>query len=133
MGTVLRHSRPSSPASSTGSVASSPIHGVWARRTHVDPWLCEFLLNEHAGTDWVFRLSPGVRMPLTDIGIVTSNRLPILVPEIVLLYKAHEGTAKDEADFRTTLPHLATSTRTWLLRALDETSPDHPWRARLLA
>ena len=41
-----------------------------------------------------------MRMPLADIGIIASGKIPILVPEIVLLYKAHERTEKDEADFR---------------------------------
>jgi hypothetical protein len=54
-----------------------------------------------------------------------------LVPEIVLLYKAHELTEKDEADFRSVLPHLTPSRKAWLLGALDETTPDHPWTRRL--
>lgn len=108
-----------------------PVHGVWVRQAHDAPWLCEFLLNEHAGTDWVFRQNPVVQMPLSDIGIVTSDRLPILVPEIVLLYKAHEGTAKDEVDFGAALPRLTCPAKAWLLRALDESEPNHPWTARL--
>jgi hypothetical protein len=38
-------------------------------------------------------------MPLADIGIVVSGDIPVLVPEIVLLYKAHERTEKNEVDF----------------------------------
>jgi hypothetical protein len=53
------------------------------------------------------------------------------VPEIVLLYKAHELTEKDEADFRSALPHLTPSQKAWLLEALDEIRPDHPWTRRL--
>jgi hypothetical protein len=54
-----------------------------------------------------------------------------LVPEIVLLYKAHEGTEKDEADFRAVLPHLSPSAVAWLVQALEETTPEHPWTAQL--
>jgi hypothetical protein len=49
----------------------------------------------------------------------------------VLLYKAHELTEKDEADFRTVLPHLTPSRKAWLLEALDETTPNHPWARRM--
>jgi hypothetical protein len=108
-----------------------PIHGVWARRAHDAPWLCEFLLNEHDGVDWMYREDPAVRMPLGDIGIAASNNISILVPEIVLLYKAHERTEKDEADFRAALPRLSLPSKTWLLHALNESAPNHPWITRL--
>jgi hypothetical protein len=60
-----------------------------------------------------------------------ASGVPILVPEIVLLYEAHELTEKDEADFRGALPHLTPSRKAWLLGALDETGPNHPWARRL--
>jgi hypothetical protein len=70
-------------------------------------------------------------MPLADIGTLGSGNMPILVPEIVLLYKAHERTEKDEADFRAALPHLTPPAKAWLLHALDESLPNHPWAAQL--
>jgi hypothetical protein len=102
-----------------------PIHGIWVRRPRDAPWLCEFLLNEHEGAHWVYREDPALRMPLADIGISASGNIPILVPEIVLLYKAHERTEKDEADFRVALHHLSPRSRSWLLRALKESAPHH--------
>ena len=68
-----------------------------------------------------------------EVGVMASaaSGVPILVPEIVLLYKAHELTEKDEADFRTIFPHLTPSRKAWLLEALDETTPNHPWARRL--
>jgi hypothetical protein len=81
----------------------------------------------------VYRRNPAVRKPLAEVGVMASaaSGVPILEPEIVLLYKAHELTEKDEADFRSALPHLRASRKAWLLGALDETTPNHPWR-RLL-
>ena len=108
-----------------------PLHGVWVRPASHTPWLCEFLLNEHEGQQWVYRRNPAVRKPLAEVGVTALGGVPILVPEIVLLYKAHELTEKDEADFRTTLPHLTASRKAWLLGALDETTPKHPWARRL--
>jgi hypothetical protein len=104
---------------------------VWVRPGSDAPWLCEFLLNEHENQQWVYRRNPAVRKPLGEVGVTALGRLPILVPEIVLLYKAHDLTEKDEADFRSALPHLTASRKAWLLGALDETTPDHPWTRRL--
>ena len=67
-----------------------------------------------------------MRKPLAEVGVIASGGMPILVPEIVLLYKAHELTEKDEADFRSALPHLTPSLKAWLLGALDEIRPAHP-------
>jgi hypothetical protein len=114
-----------------GQWLEPPLHGVWARRAPDAPWLCEFLLNEHEGADWLYRPNPAVRMPLAEMGGVISGGIPILVPEIVLLYKAHERTENDEADFQAALPHLWPSAMAWLLRALEETTPEHPWTAQL--
>jgi len=73
-----------------------PLHGVWARPASDSPWLCEFLLNEHEGQQWVYRRNPAVRKPLAEVGFMASaGGVAILVPEIVLLYKAHELTKKD--------------------------------------
>jgi hypothetical protein len=108
-----------------------PLHGVWARPASDAPWLCEFLLNEHEEQQWVYRRNPAVQKPLAEIGATALGGVPILVPEIVLLYKAHELTEKDEADFRSALPHLAPSRKAWLLEALNETTPNHPWAKRL--
>jgi hypothetical protein len=52
--------------------------------------------------------------PLADIGIIASGNLPVLVPEIVLLYKAHERTEKDEAGFRAALPDLSPPSKSCL-------------------
>jgi hypothetical protein len=101
------------------------------RRPSDAPWLCEFLLNEHEGQQLVYRRDPAVRKPLAEVGVIALDGVPILVPEVVLLYKANELTEKDEADFRSALPHLTPSRKAWLLGALDETRPNHPWARRL--
>jgi len=79
----------------------------------------------------MYREDPAVRMPLVDIGITASDNIPIQVPEIVLLYKAHERTEKDEADFLAAFPHLSSPSKTWLLHALNKSVPSHPWIAHL--
>jgi hypothetical protein len=108
-----------------------PLHGVWVRPASDAPWLWEFLLNEHEDQQWVYGRNPAVRKPLDEFGVLALGGVPILVAEIVLLYKAHELTEKDEADFRSALPHLRPSRKAWLLEALDETRANHPWARRM--
>jgi hypothetical protein len=108
-----------------------PLHGVWVRPASDAPWLCEFLLNEHEDQQWVYGRNPAVRRPLEEAGVLALGEVPIVVREIVLLYKAHELTEKDEADFRSVLPHLTPRRKAWLLEALDETRANHPWARRM--
>ena len=108
-----------------------PLHGVWIRPAAETLWLCEVLLNEHEGARWVYQRNPAVRKPLADVGMVAPGGVPILAPEVVLLYKAHELTVKDETDFEEALPHLSSSRKTWLRRSLEESNPIHPWAVRL--
>ena len=105
-----------------------PIHGIWARRS-TDPnsaWACEFLLNEAADDEWVFRRDDRVRRPLDEVGAMRGG-IPFLCPEIVLLYKAGERSPKNEADFAAARPRLSTRSKRWLAQALTTTAPNHPW------
>ena len=108
-----------------------PIHGIWARRRDGEAWFCEFLLNESEGDEWVYRRDPRVRLPLERMGVPTGSRLPLLAPEVVLLYKAKETRDKDEADFSAALPTISAEGRQWLAGALAVAHPGHPWAERL--
>ena len=110
-----------------------PVHELHAAppEPHAAPAL-EFLLNERAGTDWVYRRDPRIRLPLARaLTRAATSRLPVLAPEVVLLYKAKAPRAVDEADFATALPHLSTAARTWLADALAICHPGHAWRLAL--
>ena len=102
------------------------------RRPSDAPWLCEFLLNEHEGQQLVYRRDPAVRKPLAEVGVIALDGVPILVPEVVLLYKANELTEKEG---RSRLPKCSSSLDTepegLAVGALDETRPNHPWARRL--
>jgi hypothetical protein len=62
---------------------------------------------------------------------MTSEEIPYLVPEIVLLYKAKNVRENDERDFEAALPSLSTEQKTWMRRALDVVHPGHAWSAKL--
>jgi hypothetical protein len=109
-----------------------PVQGIWARRSDkaTAPWTCEFLLNENAGDDWVYRRDAEVTRALDEIGM-HRNGLPFLRPEIVLLYKSSEPSPKNDADFAASAPYLSEAGARWLQRALETCDDRHPWLARL--
>jgi hypothetical protein len=102
-----------------------PVHE--AHVTWPDGYQLEFLLNEQdqEKEEWVFRRDQRIRRPLVTAFL--SGHVPHLAPEIVLLYKAKTPSSKDDADFRTVLPHLGDEQRSWLRRALDMSNTGHRW------
>ena len=116
-----------------GRLLKLPLHAIWARRTPEAPWLCEFLLSDEAEGCWVFGGSPSVRLPLAEVGQPATSGLPILAPEIVLLFKADDPKPKDEADFEAVVPRLSPLRREWLANAIQHCHPGHRWIPRLSA
>ncbi len=114
-----------------GERLDPPVHEVHARRGTGEPRELEVLLDEAVEGRWRFRRDARVRRPLPDIGFVGILGVPILAPEIVLLYKAKAPRDVDEADFANALGALAPPRRAWLRKALRTAHPGHPWIARL--
>jgi hypothetical protein len=106
-------------------------HQTWARERSTGRWRFDVFREPHAGDVWICRRDPGIRRPYAEIILTGADRVPYLVPEIVLLFKAKATRPKDEADFRTVLPRLDADRRRWLDDALATVAPDHPWRAAL--
>ena len=104
-----------------------PIHEIWARRPGDSQWRLELLLNESRDGHWLFRRDVRIERPLELVGVTTAAGLPVLAPEIVLLYKARHADPKDEADLAAVLPALGTKRRRWLRAALDLIHPGHRW------
>lgn len=113
-----------------GSALELPLHELWARRAPGKDWLCELLLAEADGETWVYRRDARVRLPLAQAGGVAGG-LPLLAPEIVLLYKSKGPAGKDEADFAAVEPELSAGARRWLGEAIALVHPGHPWLGRL--
>lgn len=108
-----------------------PTHEIHAHRVGGEPWTIEILLNECSGEDWVFRRSPEVSRSLSLIGMNSRFGVPFLAPEIVLLYKAKNPKADDEADFNKAAPSLDEEPRAWLRSAIETCHPGHPWLRHL--
>jgi hypothetical protein len=106
-----------------------PIHELYAREPNGE--LVEVLLQESDAKAWRFRREPAVSMPLSELGLRSELGIPILRPEVVLLYKAKSPRPRDEEDFIALLPALGDARAAWLGEALDRCHPGHPWRTRL--
>ncbi|MEJ7812349.1 MAG: hypothetical protein WKG32_18205 [Gemmatimonadaceae bacterium] len=104
-----------------------PVHEVYAASPDPAGPTLELLLNERAGTDWVFRRDPAIRLPIARALRTTASGLPVLAPEIVLLYKAKAPRAHDDADFVMTHAVLSTAGRAWLADAIAHCHPGHRW------
>lgn len=87
----------------------------------------EVLLNEHHRGDWVYRRDWRVRMPIDNWMVRAAFGVPVIAPEIALLYKSAHPEAKDQLDLRSALGALEPARRDWLSQALRQTAPEHPW------
>jgi hypothetical protein len=72
-----------------------------------------------------------VTRPIEDVFLRSATGLPIVAPEIQLLYKAKHHQDKDEHDFVTALPLFSPQQRSWLREALAIVHPNDPWLAEL--
>jgi hypothetical protein len=78
----------------------------------------EILLNERNQALWQFRKNPSITLPVEKTFLVTQSGLPVLAPEIVLLFKffTRDPRPKDIADRERVLPRLSPERRRWLER-----------------
>lgn len=121
-------------------VVEPPVHELHARRYSgggSDPLALtrlEVLLNEVADGVWRYRRDERVTLPLAQFGLTSAAGVPILAPEVVLLYKAGSSAGLrgiDEQDFAAALPHLHGQQRAWLRAALELAHPGHAWIGQL--
>lgn len=104
-----------------------PVHEIHAHNAGGDPSKLEILLNESSGDEWRFRRNLKIVRPLSMIGLLSEDGIPFLSPEIVLLYKAKNPTANDEADLNNVLEVLEGERTHWLKQAIQTCHPGHPW------
>ena len=85
------------------------------------------MLATVVGSRWHYRRDRRISLPTTSIGSRSTTGLPILKPEIQLLYKSVNPRPKDSHDLETVLPYLPADQKAWLVSALKMVSPDHGW------
>jgi hypothetical protein len=109
-----------------------PVHTIWCKNPVATPDFLEILFNEAAGGVFLFRRDPAIRLPLSRAFTTSPGGLPVLAPEVALLYKSNAPTLpKNHADFQHAWPLLSPEARAWLAAALLRTDPMHPWLAEM--
>ncbi|MDP9236821.1 MAG: amino acid transporter [Chloroflexota bacterium] len=113
---------------------SEDQHQFWAHRRGGDAWSFEVLLERHDGDRWLFRRNRAVSLPLATFGRITPGGIPIVAPEVALLYKAaHLEIDRNVADFALASPALDENARQWLQEAIKTAhGASHAWHAMLL-
>ncbi|HEY2330320.1 MAG TPA: hypothetical protein VGH94_00245 [Acidimicrobiales bacterium] len=115
-----------------GEELPSSVHDIWCRTGPTAPWAFQLMIDDVEDGDWLYRRNKIVRRPVTTLsGRASRPALPVLAPEIQLLYKSGSLRDKDVADFDRLVPHLAVDERRWLRDALLATHQDHEWISRL--
>ena len=106
------------------------VHDIWVRQGS-GPWRFQFMVVDTEDGDWLFRRDPRIRGPLETF-TVDMDGLPVLAPEIQLLYKSKQpNRPKDEQDFIETHAALNRVQRTRLLSWMTAIYGDHPWLTHL--
>ena len=106
-------------------------HQRWVLEPQGQKWRCDLMLQPGDAQTWVYRRDQSIRAPRAQMIDTTSDGIPFLRPEGVLLYKAKVARPKDEADLAACLPRMTDSSRQWLADALERVHPGHPWVARV--
>jgi len=116
-----------------GEWINLPVHIIWCKNPSASPDFVELLFNEVDEVNFHFRRDTSITLPLEKMIRSTASGIPILAPEIVLLYKS--ANAEDPsyaADFKNVLPKLSSETRDWFARALRKLYPARVWFEDLL-
>jgi hypothetical protein len=111
-----------------GRLLDFPAH---IHATSADGFKLELHLNERSNGDWILCRDPRLTVALGRAAQQTAWGLPILVPELLLFYKARDVRAHDVADFHALLPRLTDSQRSWLAQAVSIVHPGHAWLPEL--
>jgi hypothetical protein len=86
-----------------------------------------FLLNESDGGNWVYHRDFAIRLSLEQWIMRAAFGVPVLAPQIVLLFKSRDRRPKDDLDFRVAADRLEPQQAAWLAEAIGKTDQNHPW------
>ncbi len=114
-----------------GDYIEPPIHELRATSEDEQEQV-EFLLNESRGRQWRYRRNQAVTRPAERTIVRGIYNVPVLAPEIVLLYKAADPRPQDELDLRVTLDHLDETSKHWLTESLRRCHPASPFLQAIL-
>lgn len=109
-----------------------PRHQVHAHR---ESSFIDFLLTDFESGVWRYRREPHIIRDMGRVGLRSTEEIPFLAPELVLLFKSRNTSNKerdkDESDFEGVYKQLEPERRAWLRWALIALNPSHPWLMNL--
>ena len=76
---------------------------------------------------WHFRRDSRITRRSDHVIMPSASCIPIVRPEIQLLYMAKSTEPKNQRDFEMALPHLSSEAAVWFTNALQLTLPGHHW------
>lgn len=74
----------------------------------------DILMNEFDGPVWCYRRDARIQLPAGQAILPSATGLPVLAPELILLYKTSAIRDKDRLDYLAVAPRLSQATSQWL-------------------
>ncbi len=102
-------------------------NGVWWRREPTTPWCLDLKLAHVVAGEWLYRRCPAIRRPLASLWWTSPGGLPVIAPEVQLLFKARIDRTTDTDDASAVVPLLDIQARRWLIDAIRLAHPESPW------
>ena len=113
------------------SAAGGVMVQTWVRERETGAYRLDIFREPHNEDTWICRRNDSIRRPYGDVIRRSTDGVPYVVPEVVLLFKAKQNRDKDHADFLAVLPMLSPDRRAWLAKALSMVHPGHIWLKKL--
>lgn len=110
-----------------GGVAETAHHQTWGWDRTAARWRLDVFREPSADGQWVCRRDALIRLPYDRLILHNADGIPVLRPEVVLLFKAKAARPKDASDLAAVWPRLDATARAWLTWALARVHPGHPW------
>jgi Aminoglycoside-2''-adenylyltransferase len=107
------------------------FHQTWVRDPVTGRYHLDVFREPHDGDTWLFRRDRSIALPYVEVYERTTDGVPYLIPELVLLFKSRDVQPKDQADFNRVIPTLTAKRRQRLRRWLAHLDPDHRWLTAL--
>lgn len=102
-------------------------NGVWWRVRPASPWRFDLKLARVEGTEWVYRRHPRVQRPLKSVWWTNREGVPLIAPEVQLLFNAAADRPTDTNDAKAVIPLLDPQAHRWLIDAIRVAHPDSRW------
>lgn len=110
-----------------------PVHTIWCKNPSASPDFIELLFNEVDEASFHFRRDASITLSLEKMIVLSALGIPILAPEIVLLYKSKNVESSPYVgEFKKVLPYLSPEARDWFAAALTKLYRNHIWLEELL-